>query len=99
MAADFTMGIWVDTLDVAAVGVGIGFTGTYVVWVVGKGWAITLTLYLLFAVILILIFFSVILGPGAFLVNGLLFGEECWCVVVIGFGVGAWVWDQACLQF
>ena len=73
MAANSTMDIWVDALDMAAVGVGIGFTGIDVFGVVGKGWAITLTLYLLLAGTLVLLFFSFILGPGDFLVNGLLF--------------------------
>ena len=87
MAADFTMGIWVDALDMAALGVGIGLTGADVVGVVGKGWAITLTLYLLFAGTLVLLFFSIILGPGDFLVNGLLF---CGGVLVYGCD---WVWS------
>ena len=75
VAPGFAMGIWVDALDVDAVGVGIGFTGTDIVEVVGKGWVITLTLYLHFAGTLVLLFFSVILGSGAFLFNGLLFWE------------------------
>ena len=70
---DIAPDFWVDALVMAAAGVGIGFTGTDVVGIVGKGWAITLTLYLLFAGTLVLLFFSVILGTGAFLINGLLF--------------------------
>ena len=48
---------------------------------------------------------SLVLGPGAFLVMGLVFGDGHWCLVVAGLvaagfvaagsGVGAWVWDQA----
>ena len=53
--------------------VGIEFTGVVRVWVVGMGWAITLTLCLLLAGTLVLLFFSFILGTGAFLVMGLLF--------------------------
>ena len=55
MAADFTVGIRVDALDMAAVGVGIGITGTDVFCVAGKDWVITLTLYLLFAGTLVLL--------------------------------------------
>ena len=47
MAVDFHMGIWVDVIDVGAVGVGtvgVKFTGTVGVGVVGMGWAITITL-------------------------------------------------------
>ena len=68
-------------------GVGIGFTGTDVGGIVGKGWAITLTLYLLFAGTLALLFFSIILSPGALLVNGLLFWGGvlvCGCDLVWG---------------
>ena len=44
VAADFTMGIWVET--VATVGVHVvEFTGAVGVGVVSMGWAITLTLY------------------------------------------------------
>ena len=78
VAADFTTGIWVDAVEVATVGVGtdlIGFTGTDIVGVVGKGWAISLSLHLLFTGALVLLFLSAIFHPGAFLVNGLLFWE------------------------
>ena len=44
-----------------------------IVGVVGKGWEITLTLYLLFTGTLVLLFFSANFGPGAFLVKELLF--------------------------
>ena len=58
VAADFTMGIWVDAVEVATVGVGaaggIGFMGAVGVGVAGKGWAITLTLYLPFTGALVL---------------------------------------------
>ena len=73
MAADFTMDIWVIAVEVATVGegtVGIKFIGA--VWVVGKGWVITLTLYLLFTCALALLFFSTFLGNKASLVEELL---------------------------
>ena len=95
VAADFTMGIWVDALDMAAVGVGIGFTGADVVGLVCKSWLITITLYLLFTGALVLLFFSVILGPGTNLFNRFVFGGEvlvCGCDWV---WVGTWVLDQA----
>ena len=69
------MGVWVDVVEVATVGVWIEFMGTDVVGVVGKGYTITLALYLLFAGTLVLLFFSAILGPGVFLVRELLFWE------------------------
>ena len=62
VAADSTMGIWVVTVEVTTFGVGtaggIGFMDEIEVGVVGKGWAITLTLYLLFTSALALLFFS-----------------------------------------
>ena len=75
MVADFTMGIWVEVVaTMGEVGtVGIKFTGAVDIGVEGMGWAITLTLYFLFAGTLVLLFLSAILGPGALLVNGLLF--------------------------
>ena len=80
MAADFTMGIWVVAVEVAAMGVGItgviGFTGK--VGVVGKGWAITLTLYLLFTGALALLFFSDFVGTRVFLVE-----EKLWEGVLV----------------
>ena len=53
--------------------VGVEFSGAVGVGVVGMGWAITPTLYLLLAGTLVLLFFSFILGPEAFLVIALLF--------------------------
>ena len=87
VADDFTMGLWMDAVEVATVGVRIGFMGAAGVGVVGKGWAITLTLYLLFAGALVLFFFSAILDPGDFLVKELLFWEG---VLVCGCD---WVWE------
>ena len=75
MAANFTMGIWMDAVDMATVGVGIRLTCVVVVMVVCKGWAITLTLHLLFTGALVLLFLSAILGPGVFLVMQLFFLE------------------------
>ena len=91
VATDFTMGVWVDAVEVTTVGVGIGFISAVGVGVVGKGWAITLTLYLLFTGALVLIFFSAILGPGVFLVTDLLFWEG---VLVHGCD-WVWGWGQA----
>ena len=64
VAGDFTMDVWVDVLDVVDAGVGIEFTGADVVGVVGKGWAITITLYLVFTGTLVLLFISIILVLG-----------------------------------
>ena len=74
MVADFTTNIWVVAVKVATVGVGtaggVEFTGK--VGVVGKGWVITLTLYLFLTSALALLFFSAILGTRVFLVKELL---------------------------
>ena len=90
---DLTMGIWVEAVATVGVGtVGVKFTETVAIGVVVMGWAITFTLYLLLVGTLVLLFFcSDILGPGAFLVMGLLFWGG---VLVLGCG---WVWDQAYL--
>ena len=59
VTADFTMGIWMDAVNMATVGIGTvrsGFMGTDIVGMVGKGCAITLTLYLLFTGTLVLLF-------------------------------------------
>ena len=66
--------------------VGVEFTGAIGIGVVGMGWVITLTLYLLFAGSLVLLFLLHILGPGALLVKGLLLWEGA---LVLGC---AWVW-------
>ena len=71
VAADFTTGIWVVVVEVATVGVGtagsIGFMGE--VGVAGKGWAITLTLYLLFTGAPALLSLSAFFGTRSFLVE------------------------------
>ena len=86
-ATDFTIGIWVEIVAIMGVGtIGVKFTGAVGVAVVGMGWAIILTLYLLLAGTLVLLLFSFILGPGAFLVMGLLFLGGA-----LVFGCG-WVW-------
>ena len=62
VAVDLVTGIWVEV--VATVGIGaVECTG--VVEVVGTGWAITLTLYLLL-VSTVLFLLSLALGPGPF---------------------------------
>ena len=64
-AAVLTTDIWVEvvaTVGVYAVGVGV----------VGVGWTFTLTLYPLL-VSMVLLLLSFVLGPGAFLLMGLLF--------------------------
>ena len=64
MAADLTTGIWIVVVEVDTMGVGtaggIGFMGKFGVG--GIGWAITLTLYLLFTSALALLFFLHLLG-------------------------------------
>ena len=93
VAADFTMCIWMDAVDVATVGVGIEFTDTDVVGVVGKGWTITLALCTFFLQVL---WFSSSYQPFwilvPFLVDGLHYFEEGlhWCMVVIK----VWGWGQ-----
>ena len=57
--------------------------GAVEVGVEGIGWVSTLTLYLLLAS-MVLFLLSLALGPGAFLVMGLLF----WAFL----GTGAWLW-------
>ena len=97
MAKDFTMGIWVEVVATVGVGtVGVEFTGTVGIGVAGMGWAITLTLYLLLAGTLVLLFFSFMLGPGAFLVMGLLFWRWALVLDCNWIWVGG-VWDKACL--
>ena len=61
------------------------------VGVVGVGWAITLTLYLLLGSMVPLLL-SFVLGPGAFLVMGLLFWG---LALVLGcdWVCCSWVWD------
>ena len=87
MAADFTMGIWVEV--VATVGVcaiGVEFTGTVGVGVVGMGWAITFTLYLPLAGTLVLLLFH------SSWVLGLFWSWGCYLwrgALVLGCG---WVW-------
>ena len=91
MAADFTTGIWVVAVEVATVGVGIaggiGFTGK--VGVAGIGWAITLTLYLLFTGALALLFFSAFLGTKVFLVKEFL----SWEGVLVHDCEWGWGWE------
>ena len=91
MAADFTMGLWVDAIEVPTVVVGatggIGFMAAVGAGVVGNSWAFTLTLYLLFTGALALLFFSAVLGTRVFLVEELLWEG----VLVYGCD---WVWGQ-----
>ena len=66
---------------------GIGFVGKVEVGVVGKGWAITLTLYLLFTGALVL-FFSAFLGTRVFLIKELLWEGVLVCNCDWGWGLG-----------
>ena len=92
MTADLVTDIWVEA--VATVGVGaVEFTGLVGGGVVVMGWVITLTLYLLLGSMVLLCHSSWVLG--LFWSWHWYFGNECWCLVVAGFGTGAWVWDQA----
>ena len=85
VAADFVMDIWVTVVATMGIGiVGVKFTCVAGIGVVGMGWAITPTLYLLLAGTLVLFFLSVTLVPGAFLVKGL-YG--------LGRNTGAWLWQ------
>ena len=78
VAADFATGVWVVTIEVTTVGVGsvgrVGLLGK--VGLVGIGWAITLTLNLLFTAALALFFFSAFLGIGVFLGEEFLLDEN-----------------------
>ena len=67
-------GIWVEV--VATVGAGVvEFTGAVVVRVEGVGWVSTVTLYLLFAIMVLFILSGTFaLGPGTFLTMGLVLG-------------------------
>ena len=70
VAADLVTDIWVEV--VATMGVGaVDCTGA--VGVVVTCWASTLTLYLLLAS-MVLFLLSLALGPGAFLIMGLVLG-------------------------
>ena len=77
-AVDLATGVWVEV--VATVGVGaIEFTGVVGVGLVGMDWASTLTLYLLLGS-MVLLLLLLVLGPGAFLVTGLVF--RGWALVL-----------------
>ena len=65
----------------------VEFTGVVGVWMVGMGWPITLTLYLLLVSTLVLLLLSFAFGPGAFLVMGLVLWGGA---LVLGC---SWVWD------
>ena len=70
VAGDHVTGIWVEV--VATLGAGaVGFTGA--VGVVGTGWTSTLTLYFLL-VSMVPFLLSLALGPGAFLIMGMVLG-------------------------
>ena len=68
VAGDFTTGIWVVAVEVATVEVGLAdrieFMGKG--WFADIGWAITLTLNLLFTGALVLLFIPVFLGTKVF---------------------------------
>ena len=82
VAADFATGIWVVTVVLTTVGLGSAGEDK----LVGIGWAITLTLNLLFTGALALFFFSAFLGTRVFHGEEFLSWKKCWCVVVIGVG-------------
>ena len=63
MSASFTADVWVD-VTIVVIAIGVGLMGK--VGFMGKGCAITLTLYLLFISALALFFFSAFLGTGVF---------------------------------
>ena len=93
VAADFTTGIWVVAVEVATVGVGlaggIGFMRR--VGLAGIGWAITLTLYLIFTGALALLFFSTFLGTKVFPCQGIsIMGRSArvWLQMGLGLGLG-----------
>ena len=75
VAVDFTIGVWVDALNMAAVEVGIGFAGTDVVRVVVKGLAITLILYFFLQVPWFSSSFQSFWVLGLFRIMGCYFGE------------------------
>ena len=98
--ADFTMGVWMEVVATVGVGtVGVKFTGAVGVGVVAMGWAITLTLYLLFAGTLVFLFLSAILVLGFFLLRGYCFGKECWCLAATGLGLRPGFGTKFALQF
>ena len=77
VVTDFVMGVWVEAVATMGVGtVGVKFAGAAGIRVVHMGWAITLTLYLLLAGPLIVLFLSATLGPGVFLFRHYCFGKE-----------------------
>ena len=84
VAVDLTPGIWVEA--VATVGVGAGG-----VVVVGTVWARTLSLY---PILVIMVFFllSLALGPGAFLIMGLVLGWVGHGWVCCSWVCCGWVW-------
>ena len=95
VAVDFVTGVWVEV--VATVGVGtVEFTGVVGVVVVGTGWARTLTLYPLLA-IMGLFLLSLAFGPGAFLIMGLVLhwvghGWVCCRWICCGWVCCRWAW-------
>ena len=74
---------WVEVVATVVVGtVGVQITGVVGVGVAGMGWAIILTLYLLLAITLVLLFFSFNLGSWGFPGHG---------IVIMGRATGAWL--------
>ena len=72
IAVDLVTGAWLEVVSTAGVGAA-GLTGAVGVVVAGKGWPRTLTLYPLLA-IMVLLSEMFALGPGAFLIMGLVLG-------------------------
>ena len=83
-AVDLVTGIWGEAVAIVGAGA-VEFTGAAGVGVVGMGWAITFTLYLPLAS-MVLLFLSLVLGPRASLVMGLAIWGDA---LVLGC---SWVW-------
>ena len=97
LAADFTTGLWVEVLATVGVGtVGVKFTGAFGIGVVGMGWQLPSPCTFFVQVLWFSFSSETFLVLGISWVMVCYFGEDCWCLVVTGFGVGSWVWDQAC---
>ena len=88
---DLVTGVWVEVVATMEAGA-VEFTGA--VGMLGAGWASTLTLYFLL-VSMVFFLLSLALGPGAFLIKGLVLGWVglswvcCGWVSGLGLGLGS----------